>query len=548
MKSYTERLATRPGLALAFLVLIALLFYLPGFTSLPPTDRDEARFAQASRQMRESGDLVDIRFQEVPRYKKPIGIYWLQAGAAALVGEAPGTIWPYRLPSLLAAIVALGFVLRLGERLFDRRVGLIGALLLAACLLLAVEARLAKTDATLLAATMAGVDALAAAYLGQARRWTWLLFWVAVSIGILVKGPVLPLILIATTAALAIADRRIRWLAALKPLRGLPILVLLVAPWLVAIGLASHGGFFTASLGQDFGAKLLGGEEFHGAPPGYYLLMLALTMWPSGLLAAAAAPAVWQQRRQPAFRFLLAWLLPAWILLELIPTKLPHYVLPLYPALALAAAAVYADPARRLAAGWPRWLAAVGVGIWLAVGLVLPAGVLFLEWRVGAGFDAAAPATLVLVGGAMLATLKLLGRDRRDPALAALLAASLALQAGAFGLMLPRFDAIWLSRQAARLVAAASPCAGPVVAATGYEEPSLVFLLGTGTRLGGPHESARFLLDSRGRACALALVSDDADQVFRGALGGAEPRALGQVAGVNYSNGRRLQLTLYALP
>ncbi len=68
------------GRAVAVLLVVALLGFLPGFFSVPPIDRDEARFAQATKQMVESGDYVDIRFQDEVRYKKPVGIYWLQAG------------------------------------------------------------------------------------------------------------------------------------------------------------------------------------------------------------------------------------------------------------------------------------------------------------------------------------------------------------------------------------------------------------------------------------------------------------------------------------
>src|SRR5256885_16856703 len=65
--------------AVAFLALVALLSVLPGFFAIPPVDRDEARFAQATKQMVESGDYVDIRFQDEVRYKKPVGVYWVQA-------------------------------------------------------------------------------------------------------------------------------------------------------------------------------------------------------------------------------------------------------------------------------------------------------------------------------------------------------------------------------------------------------------------------------------------------------------------------------------
>src|SRR3954453_6295449 len=111
--------------AAAFLLLCALLFYLPGFFTIPPIDRDEARFAQATKQMVESGDFVDIRFQDDVRYKKPVGIYWLQSVAietASALGlpRAQLRIWLYRMPSLFGAIgavlltywTALGFITR----------------------------------------------------------------------------------------------------------------------------------------------------------------------------------------------------------------------------------------------------------------------------------------------------------------------------------------------------------------------------------------------------------------------------------------------------
>src|SRR6202521_3369595 len=77
------------------------------------------------------------------------------------------------------------------------------------------------------------------------------------------------------------------------------------------------------------------GQQNRDSPPLTYLALFWLTFWPAAPLAALATPAVWRQRREPATRFLLAWLVPAWIVFELVPTKLPHYVLPLYPAIAI---------------------------------------------------------------------------------------------------------------------------------------------------------------------------------------------------------------------
>ncbi|MBV9703220.1 MAG: glycosyl transferase, partial [Methylobacteriaceae bacterium] len=109
---WLDRAAATPARACLWLTLIALFLFLPGFVSMPPLDRDEPRFAQASRQMIETGDAVSIRFQGEARNKKPVGIYWLQAGAVEAartlgVPDALRTIWIYRLPSLAGAIGAV---------------------------------------------------------------------------------------------------------------------------------------------------------------------------------------------------------------------------------------------------------------------------------------------------------------------------------------------------------------------------------------------------------------------------------------------------------
>src|SRR5438105_10748979 len=104
----------------ALLVALCLAFYLPGIAAIPPLDRDEARFAQATRQMLESGDFLRIRFQDEARNKKPAGIYWLQAAtvAAFSTAESPA-IWPYRLPSLLGAMAAVLLIFAFGAALFS---------------------------------------------------------------------------------------------------------------------------------------------------------------------------------------------------------------------------------------------------------------------------------------------------------------------------------------------------------------------------------------------------------------------------------------------
>ena len=135
----------------ALLSLFCLMLYLPGLASLPPMDRDESRFMQATRQMLESGDYVRIQFQDEMRAKKPAGAYWLQAlSVEALSHPASTQTWPYRLPSLLAAWAAVLLTFAIGKSILGPRPALLGAGLLAGSLMLVSEAHQAKTDALLL--------------------------------------------------------------------------------------------------------------------------------------------------------------------------------------------------------------------------------------------------------------------------------------------------------------------------------------------------------------------------------------------------------------
>src|SRR6476659_8355125 len=160
--------------AVALLTLCGLLLFLPGFFNIPPIDRDEARFAPATKQMVESGDFVDIRFQDDVRYKKPVGIYWMQAavveGASALgLPRAELRIWLYRIPSLIGAIGAVLLTYWAALAFVTRRGAALAALMMCSCVVLGAEARLAKTDALLLLTVVAAMGAMARVYLSWQR-------------------------------------------------------------------------------------------------------------------------------------------------------------------------------------------------------------------------------------------------------------------------------------------------------------------------------------------------------------------------------------------
>lgn len=526
------------------IAMFALAVAIAGTWSMPPLDRDEARFAQASAQMLETGDFINIRFQDRERNKKPAGIYWMQAASVAAFSSVEAReIWAYRLPSILGAVLAALFTWVAGQRLVGREAAFLGTLLLCAAPLLAAEATIAKTDAMLLATICTAQAALAVIYrrtaVEGARRAGWgapAAFWIAIAAGILLKGPIAPMISGLTIAALALRRPRISWLPALRPVTGVLILLALVGPWAAAIGIATDGRFFTDALGGDALGKIAASQESHGGPPGYHLILLPILFWPAlALLPRALAGAV-KARGEWGVAFLIAWIVPAWIVFEIAGTKLPHYVLPLYPALALLAGRIAADGRRALPAG---------AALYAVVGLALASGLALLPHTyasAGAGPRGIALAVAFGLASLCAAGLFWAGRTRAGALASAFVGAAFAW--AVLSATIPHLDRLDVSRQL-RAEAQAHHVTGPV-ALLGYYEPSAVFLLGTNTILANdnPIRAALALADGPGRGAFIeARWADDFGKALQ--IEGVRARAVAEVSGVNYSKGDDVSLTLY---
>ncbi|MEN0020956.1 MAG: glycosyltransferase family 39 protein [Planctomycetota bacterium] len=414
-------LFARPSVIAVALATLCLAVYLPGLLAMPVMDRDEARFAQASRQMLESallpadqlddnlhaGGLLIPRVGDTNRLNKPPAIYWLQSASVAVFTASDPTrdsIWMYRVPSLLAAVATVLMTFSLARTLYGIRIGTaVGAL--AACMLavapvFAWEAKQARADHVMVAATTAAMWALASIWMRIRRSQPIPIslaagFWLALGLGIMTKG--VPIVIACTTiASLCALSRSFRPLMALRPLLGVVILAACVLPWV--IGVANRVGWsdYLSLIADETLGRSVQSKEGHWGPPGYHLVALAALFWPGSLLTAAAAVRAFRVGIRPAARagfarwipshavrapeaFLIAWLIPAWLIFELVSTKLPHYTMPLYPAVALLTARAvvgFRPPARARLKALPggvgglilwtilgvAWAAAIGVG------------------------------------------------------------------------------------------------------------------------------------------------------------------------------------------
>lgn len=493
---------------LVFLTLIGLISFLPGLASIPPIDRDEARYVQATVQMVETGDLIDIRFQDQARHKKPAGAYWAQFASLHATGQIDDVkrgeraIWAHRLPSVLGALIAVWATYLSGAALFSRRSALIGAGLLAVTVSLALEAHIAKTDALL-----AGASAVVLYGIATQKAWP---AWLGLAFGLLLKGPILLGLAVITLSVDALWSRSTARLRAL--LKPMPILLalLIAVPWFVAIGLKTDGAFFAEALGRDLGGKIAGAQETHGGAPGYYLLSSLFFFWPGILAVPVAALFAWTRRGDANVRLLITWVVPVWILLELVPTKLPHYTLILYPALVLLAGAGWVSLTDARKSRTTGLILAAVMGILVAVSL---AGTLWSfiapVWVVLIAFG-----LIALMGSAGLCLVR--GQEKR-----ALIFASLFLGVSFGGIVGPSP----LLDLSPRLVAHIP--AGTQIASPDYREPSLVFLTRTDTILQpkvAPGQALILAAETPPPACALKGET---------------------VAGMHYAKGRDIVLNIY---
>ena len=558
----------RHSVLILILMAITLLGSLPGLSNMQVIDRDEARFAQASVQMRDSGDYVNIRFHDRERHKKPVGIYWLQTASLKLFSSPEKRdIWVHRLPSVLAGLLAVIGVYWSGLILYNKPGAFIAALLFSTSFLLIFESHIAKTDAALCAASVWALGAILRLRDPQhsaTHSRAGLILWVALGCGIILKGPILPAIIISAWITIAIWEKKLEksrtsWTTIFNPI-GLCLFGLIVIPWYVMIYKATGGAFFGTAISSDLTPKLTGGQETHGGLPGYYALTIFVTLWPAAIFLlssiaygfkAAKASSETYLNSSPA-RWLLAWVIPFWIILEFTPTKLPHYVLPLFPAIALLIAGAAMDMSRHKSFPKTRYIGAL-------IFFIVSASLVFVV----AGADAYygennlwvyGLAVIILLLALMTMVWTCQGHIIRSLVGATL--TGLGLSIPTYAQILPNLNRLRIAPNIAASIqqhnGAFSRNDGVLIRSPHFTEPSLIYHLGTQVLLGGKADDYKKYPLQAGQIWIIDTKMDDSAtrlQLMQDISIYNEMclSTLGEFTGMNYSKGNEVDLKIYTI-
>jgi 4-amino-4-deoxy-L-arabinose transferase-like glycosyltransferase len=350
---------------------LATVTFLAGLNLTPLFDRDEPRYAVASRQMVDTGNWVVPFFLDEPRLNKPIFIYWCQALAMKVFGP---TQFAARLPSAIAMLLTMGLLAWILPKLFGVRRTLWTLFILPTSVLTLWAAKTCLTDSVLLLFIVGSMLCLYAIWMGRASIWTLVGMGAAIGLGLLTKGPVVLVYLAMPLVTLFVMDwwdrrksllpspelklvdpQQLLMRAFMALLLVIGVAVAVNVPWILMLE-TQRPGAIIEMFSSEVVKRGVQAQENHGGPPGYYLLLIWVTWFPWSLMLPAALVYGWKRRATPWVRFSLACVIGPWLFLELYKTKLPHYLLPSYVFLAM----LTADAIVRCARGSVKAMGDVG--------------------------------------------------------------------------------------------------------------------------------------------------------------------------------------------
>jgi 4-amino-4-deoxy-L-arabinose transferase-like glycosyltransferase len=487
MRHLLDSSALHVGLILS--VTAAVTF--PALNSTSLWDIDEGLNAEAAREMLESGNAVVPTFNFKPRTAKPPLLYWLQALSYRTFGVGE---FAARLPSAVAAALTALLVYRMGRRMFSPVAGLLAALILVSNVEMAILAQAATPDAVLLFCFVVTMTLFWDGYAGGGRRWLWIT-GLGCGLAALAKGPIGLLLPVAIAGYFLLAQRELHRLWDWRLLGGAALTILVAGPWYGLVAAETHGAFLRSFWQNDNVGRFLSSMEGHRGPFWYYLVTIALgltpwciflipSLWDAGhLISSQSDPArIDGNANRTALRFLVCWGAIYLGFFSLAQTKLPNYVLPVFPPVAL----VMGHFLERWRTGrltLPNWLNSASlcilatIGFGTILGALLAGGAILPHSMHGRAIDGLAPWAVlgaIPIAGALLAW-RYLCAERRGAALATIVSTAVVFLGLVAAGPIHAVDAQKATKSLIAMAGACRPGDEIRVASFCYFQPSLVF-------------------------------------------------------------------------
>jgi 4-amino-4-deoxy-L-arabinose transferase len=538
------------------LMAVAAVVIVPGTIGVSFIDRDEGWYAQVVREMRWTGDWLVPRYLGRPWLGKPVLLYWLVGASTGLLGFGE---WQARLVPVAATVVNTVLVGMLGGRLLGRRAGLWSGLLFVTFGLVSITGKMLLTDSLLLVWILAAVILHQRMVDEGVTHGRAALHWLAIGLGVLTKGPVVLIFAGAFWLATlwdSMSDRlpaghdrqdagptperhRIpaRWARDGRWWGWAVVAVAVAGPWYVYI--ARHAGetFREQFLGFEIASRIANAPHGHSGPPGYYvgLSLAGLLPW-TACVPSTIYLAVKRRWTDPAARLLLCWLVLPWLFLEIIRSKLPHYILPCYVPVAILLAARLVELLRAREQGGPlnrHERVMFGLVCWpMMVTGLLALAASRQYWGELWGMGALLAGLMVVVSFA--AAWALMRRQRLGAGCGVVVVGVMAMHLAVGSLLLPGLEPARLSRRVAEAVnAMARP--GDTVLLCGYKEPTTFVYLDGPARDIDPGSLADVVNDKTPKPTVMAITQRELDGLDRSVRRRLAPGMTEiTISGVNY--------------
>jgi 4-amino-4-deoxy-L-arabinose transferase-like glycosyltransferase len=362
-------------------------------------------------------------------------------------------------------------------------------LILATSGLVIAAAKMCITDAVLLLWITIAQLCLFAVYQGN-RAWSVsIALWLAIALALLTKGPVVMGVQITTLLVLAAIDvgkdwrsaaawrDAIRWWKHTRPIVGILIAAVVVSPWIILLQ-KREPTFLSTAFWHDVVKRSAQPLEGHKGPPGYYLLTIWGTFFPWCIFLIPALVCAWRNRRLAPIRFSLAAIIGPWIMMEIVKTKLAHYILPAFPPLAFITADMLVRAIRGQIPDLRQKSFAVAIAIWAVIVAVIG----FVPWLAVGRFESLPKTAMIILtisGIVYAATVLSLFLKRRLAAAAAAMGAGMVVVIAIFyALYLPNLQFLWLPQRVAQVLHEQGATHRGDVIMIDYREDSLPYYQG----------------------------------------------------------------------